>query len=199
MVLGYHLVFGAYGFWLPNDPRGSGSWHVWAEHLRRFGPATGLEERSRSVANNDHDWRLRLAAKQALKYPAVKFTGVQAKAIGDGFAENIRKKGIIVWACSILSVHVHLVIGRHQSLSIEFIAERLKLAATQQLVRERLHPFAHLQGPGGSLPTCWQRKAWHPFLRTPSDIRARIGYVEDNPSKEGKPRQRWPFVVPYDG
>ena len=31
MILGFHVVFGAYGFWLPNDPRGSwsdfvGSW-----------------------------------------------------------------------------------------------------------------------------------------------------------------------------
>src|SRR4051794_38145201 len=77
MILGYHLVFGAYGFWLPNDPRGSGSWHVWAEHLRQFGPATRLEDRSRSVARKDHDWRMRLAAKGRLKYPAVKFTGVQ--------------------------------------------------------------------------------------------------------------------------
>lgn len=25
MVLAYHVIFGAYGFWLPNDPRGSWS------------------------------------------------------------------------------------------------------------------------------------------------------------------------------
>lgn len=55
MVLGYHVCFGAYGFWLPNDPRGSGSSHVWADHLKPFGPATGLDDRSRSVARKDHD------------------------------------------------------------------------------------------------------------------------------------------------
>src|SRR3954470_8493292 len=99
MVLGYHLVFGAYGFWLPNDPRGSGSWQVWAEHLRRYGPATGLEDRAQSVAHSDHDWRLRLAAKTALKYPAVHITEEQANAIADGFGEYVGKKGIVVWAC----------------------------------------------------------------------------------------------------
>jgi REP element-mobilizing transposase RayT len=199
MVLGYHLVFGAYGFWLPNDPRGSGSKTVWAEHLRRFGPATGLDDRSRSVAGKQHDWRLRLAAKGNLKYPAVKFTGIQAKAIGDGFGDYVRKEQITVWACSILPVHVHLVIGRHSSYPIEYISERLKLAATQQLVRQGLHPFAHLRTAGGALPTCWQRKAWHPFLDTVEDVRHRIQYVEHNPIKEGKPRQRWSFVVPYSG
>lgn len=197
MVLGYHLVFGAYGFWLPNDPRGSGSWHVWAEHLRRFGPATGLDDRERSVARRDHDWRLRLAAKQALKYPAVQFTGVQAKAIGDGFGEYVRKKGIVVWACSILPVHVHLVIARHPTLRIETRSERLKLAATRRLLRERQHPLAQYQKPDGPLPSCWQQKAWHPFLFTPEEVRQRIRYVENNPLKEGKRRQRWPFVVPY--
>jgi REP element-mobilizing transposase RayT len=198
MVLGYHLVFGAYGFWLPNDPRGSGSWHVWAEHLKRFGSATRLDDRSRSVAGREHDSRLRRAAKQNLKYPAVKFTGLQARAIGVGFGEYVAKHHITVWACSILPTHVHLVIARHK-FKIEFIAERLKLAATQQLVRDRLHPLAHLLEPGSPLPTCWQRKAWHPFLRTSGDVRSRIRYVDDNPLQEGKPRQHWPFVVPYIG
>ena len=196
MVLGYHLVFGAYGFWLPNDPRGSGSWHVWAEHLETLRARNRLEDRSRSVAGKEHDWRLRLAAKASLKYPAVKFTGVQAKAIGDGFATFAKKNKLVVWACSILPVHVHLVIARHATLGIEYMAERLKLAATQRLVREGLHPFADLRRPDGSLPTCWQRKAWHPFLSTWGDVRNRIRYVEENPEKEGKPRQRWPFVVP---
>jgi hypothetical protein len=25
MILAFHAIFGAYGFWLPNDPRGSWS------------------------------------------------------------------------------------------------------------------------------------------------------------------------------
>jgi len=28
MVRGYHVIFGMYGFWLPNDPRGSWSDYV---------------------------------------------------------------------------------------------------------------------------------------------------------------------------
>jgi len=31
MVLGYHFIFSAYGFWLPNDPRGS-----WSDTIRVY-------------------------------------------------------------------------------------------------------------------------------------------------------------------
>ena len=40
MVLGYHLIMGTYGIWLPNDPRGSWSDFVGSRELFYFGPAT---------------------------------------------------------------------------------------------------------------------------------------------------------------
>ena len=49
MVLAYHIIFTAYGFWLPNDPRGSWSEFVPFVELVRFGRATKTETR-RSVA-----------------------------------------------------------------------------------------------------------------------------------------------------
>jgi len=74
MVLGYHAIFGAYGFWLPNDPRGSWSKFVGCWELARFGKATKMDTR-RSVAGAPHDRRLRQEAKRALKYSPVQFTG----------------------------------------------------------------------------------------------------------------------------
>ena len=81
MVHGHHLIISAYGFWLPNDPRGSWSDFVRAWELAKFGEATKVETR-RSVAAAPHDRRLRAAAKEALKYPAVEFTGLQALSVG---------------------------------------------------------------------------------------------------------------------
>ena len=92
MVLGYHLVFGMYGFWLPNDPR-VGIEVCRCAALRPFGPATGLDDRSRSVAGWEYDWRLRLAAKGSLKYPAVRFSDIQAKAAADGFGDYVTRNG----------------------------------------------------------------------------------------------------------
>ena len=36
MVHGYHLILPMYGFWLPNDPRGSWSDYVRSWELARF-------------------------------------------------------------------------------------------------------------------------------------------------------------------
>jgi hypothetical protein len=49
MILAYHAVFTTYGFWLPNDPRGSWSNFVRAWELLHFGKATKTDSR-RSVA-----------------------------------------------------------------------------------------------------------------------------------------------------
>lgn len=62
MIIGYHVIFGMYGFWLPNDPRGSWSDFVGSWELYRYGPATKTTER-RSLAYQPHEHEKRLAAK----------------------------------------------------------------------------------------------------------------------------------------
>jgi REP element-mobilizing transposase RayT len=195
MVFGYHLIITAYGFWLPNDPRGSWSDFVRAWELRRFGPATKVNTR-RSVAHQPHDVTLRRAAKEALHYPAVSFTGVQALAVGRGFARFLERSGVIIWACSILPEHVHLVVARH-TYPIEQIANLLKGDATRQLVADNLHPLAAWKKADGRVPGCWARGEWKVFLDSEGDIRRAIRYVEENPLKEGKRPQSWWFVTPY--
>ena len=53
-------------------------------------------------------------------------------------------------------------------------------------------------GGNTCLPSVWAQDFWKVFLYTEEDIRARIRYVEENPLKEGKRRQRWSFVTPFD-
>src|SRR5690606_5779928 len=111
MVVGYHIVLGMYGFWLPNDSRGSWSRFVWSEALRKHGPATKVSTRQ-SVAAKPHDVASRLAAKRDLLFPPVVLTGQQALAIARGFAQAVEITSAQVWACSILPEHTHLVVGR---------------------------------------------------------------------------------------
>lgn len=196
MVLGYHLIITTYGFWLPNDPRGSWSDFVASWELFRFGRATKTDSR-RSVAGVSHDRQSRLAAKAALKYPPVSFTGQQALVVANGFAEAAVEDGFQLWGLAILPEHVHAVVARHER-SIEWICKRLKRAGTRALLKAGLHPFRDYADEDGNVPMMWARGRWKVFLDSRADIRRAIRYVEDNPLKEGKPRQRWPFVESYD-
>jgi REP element-mobilizing transposase RayT len=197
MVLAYHVIFCTYGFWLPNDPRGSWSTFVAAWELFKFGAATKTESR-RSVAAKKHNRQSREEAKTALKYPVVVFDGTQACAVGLGFGTSIEKGGVQVWACSILPEHVHMVIARHEK-KVETLVGFLKGEATKRLVAEEVHPLKEFANEDGDVPTCWARKCWKVFLDSDADIRRAIQYVEQNPLKEGKPRQNWVFVTPYEG
>ena len=193
MIVGYHLIFGAYGFWLPNDPRGSWSDFVGSWELFRFGEATKTEERV-SVARRAHDRAQRLAAKLALQRPAVEFTDLQAQAIGAGFANYVQKSNLLVWACAIMPDHVHLVVGP-PGMKAEQLVIQMKGAATERLKQEVIHPFGALKDEKGRTPKCFARGEWKVYL-DPPDVPRAVRYVEDNPVKEGKPPQRWPFVVP---
>ncbi len=189
MVIAYHVTFGAYGFWLPNDPRGSWSTFVGAWELFRFGGATKVTTR-RSVAAVTHDRSLRLAAKQALKYPPVTFSGVQARAVGRGFDEARLESRYVLHGCSILPEHVHLVIARG-SRTVERMVGHLKARATQRLKEEGLWP--------ADGRWVWGGPGWRVYLDAPEDVRRAIRYVEGNPGREGLPPQRWWFVEPYEG
>ena len=112
-MLAYHIIFGTYGFWLPNDPRGSWSDFVGSWELLRFGRATKANT-TRSVATAPHDAAAREAARKALKHPAVALSGRQALAVGHGFAQACREGAYKVHACSILPEHVHLVLAGHE-------------------------------------------------------------------------------------
>lgn len=193
MIVAYHVIFGMYGFWLPNDPRGSWSDFVGAWELFRYGPATKTTERH-SLAYRAHDHRLREAAKEALKYPAVMLNGLQARAVGVGFADYFSKSICPVWACVILPDHVHLVVGK-SGMKVEQLVIQLKGAATESLKEQGIHPFGAIKDKHGRTPKCFARGEWKVYL-DPPDLPRAVRYVEDNPMKEGKPRQRWSFVVP---
>jgi REP element-mobilizing transposase RayT len=133
---------------------------------------------------------------EVLKYPPVRFTGVQARAVGRGFAAYVDRFWLPVHACAVLPDHVHLVIGRYR-LDVEEIVIKLKSAATTRLLDEGIHPFQHLKPTDGPPPKCWAQGEWRVYL-DPEDLDRAIKYVENNPVKEGLPRQRWPFVSPVE-
>lgn len=196
MVVGYHCIFSTYGFWLPNDPRGSWSDFIRSWEIAAYGGPTKVNTRH-SLASNPHDVAKRLAAKEAMKYPEVVFSGVHARAVARGFGKAIEESGYVLHACSILPQHVHLVVARGER-KIEQIIGHLKARATQRLLEERIHPLEGYTTPSGNVPSPWtQRKGWTVYLNSDEDIVRSIRYVEENRLREGLPAQRWRFVTPF--
>src|SRR5205085_8872776 len=64
MVLGYHVVFTAYGFWLPNDPRGSWSDFVGAWELFVVGGKATTTTERRALHRDSDDRAKRPETKQ---------------------------------------------------------------------------------------------------------------------------------------
>lgn len=196
MIHGYHVIIGAYGFWLPNDPRGSWSDFVGSWELARFGKSNPSIDRRDIDSTNWEAWRS--AATKSLKFPPVQLTGKQAQAVATGFGNCVRKSGLTIWACSILPEHIHLVIARH-TYRVEQICNLLKGEATKNLQKVSLHPRANLAEVDGKLAPMWAVHQWKVYLDSEEAIECAIRYVEDNPVKEGKPRQSWSFVSPFRG
>jgi REP element-mobilizing transposase RayT len=195
-VLAYHVIFGAYGFWLPNDPRGSWSDFVGAWELFRAGGAATTTTTRRSLAGVRHDARARRQVKEALKYPPVVFDGPQALSVAQGFKRMAEKSGYGVFACAILPEHVHLVLRRH-TYKVEQMVRLLKAEASSKLAEDGRHPLTPWPRQDGSLPMPWAQKCWKVFLDSAEGIDRAVRYVQANPVKEGKRPQHWSFVIPF--
>jgi REP element-mobilizing transposase RayT len=188
MILAHHSIFSMYGFWLPNDPRGSGSDYIAVWELFRYGHATKVDTRH-SVAADPHDGTLRQAAKLALRHPPVQITGEQALAIVAGFTQATKEADYRVHACAVLPDHVHFVIGAHPR-NIRTIVGHFKSRATRALKQQGLWP-------ADNRPV-WGDHGWNVWLEDAAAVARAIRYVNENPLKEGKRPQRWSFVTPFD-
>jgi REP element-mobilizing transposase RayT len=195
-MLAFHGIFTAYGFWLSNDPRGSWSEFVASWELYRAGGQATKVDTTRSVAARPHDKAMRVAVKQELKHQPVVFTGLQARTVGRGFARAVSRSGHQLLACSILPDHVHVVVVAAR-LKSKAVLGHLKREGSLALKVDSLHPYQKEFASTGILPTCWARGCWKVFLDTEEAVQRAVRYVEENPMKEGKPRQRWSFIVPF--
>ena len=185
VLLASHIIFTAYGFWLPNDRRGSWSTLVRSPIRAQSGDATKVDH-THSVATRPHDRSQRFVAKAALARPPVRFTGVQCQAIGAGFAQYVQRSHCALHACAILPMHSHLGIAR-MTYAIEQTANLLKRAASAELSRRNLHPFQEETYANGKRPSPWSRHQWSVFLYDTADVHRSIAYVNNNPLKENKP------------
>jgi REP element-mobilizing transposase RayT len=187
LVIAYHLIWTAYGWWLPNDPRGSGSKEIACDLIAELGE---LHFGRKQVQPNGKIVReFYEVAATILKYPLLTFDEPARLVIGQAFAEIMEECNYTCYACAIMPDHIHILIRKHKD-TVEEMAKKLK-------DRSRLH----LDMTGhrdGKHPTWTGGDGWSVFLDHPKDVRRTIPYIERNPEKIGLPKQGWPFVQAYD-
>ena len=172
-LLGFHVIFSTYGYWLPNDPRGS--WSDWIRNweLLRFGPATKVETRE-SVAGVKHDAESRKLAKKSLAYSEVFLTwpagfGGRRRFSHRGRGGRLRSTRLLD-SCPSTSTWCW---GRMRD-NIDRIVGHLKARATQQLNRQGIHPLAAYRQADGTTPSPWCRNCWKVFIYSQRHLRDAI-------------------------
>jgi len=194
-MLAAHVILTTYGFWLPNDPRGSWSDFVAAWELLRFGKATKVTTRQ-SVAHVPHNQQLRREAKQALKYPPVLLTGIQARAVARGFARATDEGNYSIHSCSILEDHVHLVIGLHDRKYEQIVRTSVPVRPLS-FARKGSIRWRSANTTTGASPLSGQRDCGSLLLRPRPRLQCNR-YVDRNPPTRRKtPPQSWSFVTPF--
>ncbi len=187
MVYAYHLVWTAYGWWLPNDPRGSMSRVIRCDVLGDLGALHYGRKRVQPASSELRKFFDR--SRDALKFPVLEFSSAEIAAIGDAFAGVIHREGYTCYACAIMPDHVHLIIRKHRQQAEQMVVN-LQAASHLRLRELGLRGLEH---------PVWGGKGWRVFLDSPDDIWRTIPYIEKNPVKIGLPRQAWEFVTAYDG
>jgi len=187
IIIAHHLIWTAYGFWLPNDPRGSMSKSIASDVLAELGELHYGRKKIQPAAGEISEFRE--DSRAVLQHALLAFSIQDFSAISDSLAETIDEQHYTCYACAIMPDHVHILIRKHKHTAEQMIGyfqhgSRIRLRAAG--VRAAEHPV-------------WGGRGWKVFLDSPADIRRTIRYIESNPVKWRLPRQQWPFVIQYDG
>jgi REP element-mobilizing transposase RayT len=186
IIIAHHLIWTVYGWWLPNDPRGSGSREVAADILKPLGE---LHRGRKKIQPTGEDIRAFYAdAESLLKFPLLKFGSSEIAAIARAVEATIEHYKYTCYGCAIMPDHVHILIRKHKYLAEEMMGH-FRNAGRAAVVGSCEWPSEHPVFGGGE---------WKVFLDNPEEVRRTIRYIEENPGKGRIPSQEWNFVTAYN-
>jgi REP element-mobilizing transposase RayT len=186
-IIAHHLILSAYGSWLPNDPRGSGSEEIRKPTIEALGP---IHHGRRRVQPPRHELKsFYKSANPKLEHQPLWFSPTHREQIADAFRLTIKKFRYTVWACFIGSNHAHLCVRAHRD-SHETMWTHLADQSTTTLTALNPELDDH---------PLWADRPYGVFLRTTADIRRTIRYIQSNAMKENLPVQQWDYVATYGG
>ena len=189
MIAGHYILV-LYGHWAVNDLRGSGSTDfIDLKFAPRgpihFGRKPDGEQPTREELRAFHEKH-----RELLNFPIFWIDEKIRSEIASAIDGVIQGRAYTCYACAICSNHMHLAIRKHKDdpLTIwnnlaEGVRRRLRLRFPEIISAD--HPVI-------------SARPYKVYLATPADVWGRIDYANDNPLKEGLPRQHWSFVKAYD-
>ncbi len=187
LVIAHHLIWTAYGYWLPNDPRGSGSFSIRNDILGELGDLHFGRKKAQPPGTVVRGF-LETSA-DVLKHPRRAFDLEMRQHIADSFTQIAADEKYTCYACVVMPDHVHILIRKHKH-DAEAMIENFQQRSRRFLIENELFPVSH---------PIWSDGGWKVFFDHPDEIRRTIRYIERNPTPIGEPLQRWPFVVEYNG
>jgi hypothetical protein len=103
IVIAFHLTWTAYGYWLPNDPRGSMSSSVASDVIAELGELHFGRKRVQPAGWLVKEFRERAA--EMLKFPILRFTAEDVGNIAASLSEVVRQQQNTCYACAIMPDH----------------------------------------------------------------------------------------------
>lgn len=184
--IAHHIMWTLYGWWLPNDPRGSTSRTIRNDLIADLGELHIGRKRIQPAGKDIRAFYEQGAA--VLKYPLLSFAPAEFAIVAEAIGQAISECNYTCYACAIMPDHIHLLNRKHRDLAEEMI-ENIQSLSRKRLVEVGLRQSDH--------PT-WTRGGWKVFLDHPDEVERTIRYIENNPRKMRLPSQQWPFVQVYD-
>lgn len=187
MVAGYHLIWTLYGWWLPNDPRGSNSRDI---RVALIQPLGDIHPGRKKVQPRSSEIRAFYEkAEDLLKHPLLAFSQEDLPILAEAFRKVILDRQYVCYACALMPDHVHMLIRRHRDYAEQMI-ELFQSGSRQAVIEAKIRSVTH---------PVWGGPGWKVFLNSREDFTRTIEYIRQNPIKIGWPEQKWDFVQEYDG
>ena len=182
MIAGYHLVWTTYGYWLPNDPRGSMSREIRNAAITDLGELHYGRKRIQPAGRVLREFQKPLKRYCSMQFSL--FPRQKWRPSRRSFGDVIRKHNYTCYACAVMPDHIHVLIRKHRNIAETMIAHFQEESCKAVLVlreRDPNHPV-------------WGGPGWKVYLESCEDMVRTVAYIEKNPRKAGLPSQNWSFV-----
>ncbi len=124
MIAGYHLIWTAYGWWLPNDPRGSTSRDIRCAAIAGLGDLHYGRKKLQPAGRVLREFYE--AARSVLQHALLVLSEEEIVAVGKAFAEVIRRRNYTCYGCAVMPDHVHALIRKHRDRAETMIAHYIR-------------------------------------------------------------------------